>query len=235
MAFTDLIVEYPNVLSKELCDEIIRRFDEDDRKYPGSTAWGVGGTKTSIDLNISEFDGYEDLDSQMYEAFKDPLQDYVEKYTTIIDGTLGGTGFHDTGYQVQRTDPDGYYHWHHDFTSEPVSGYDHVNDAGARKCVVRDRHFTYIFYLNDRTEFPEDGRTQFTHAGEIYSIIPEVGKLLMFPANVIYTHRGEVLKNGVKYLATGWCCTYGTAGYHGMNPEYEGDMLDFVRSYATLI
>jgi len=65
---------------------------------------------------------------------------------------------------------------------------------------------TYIYYLNDASEF-EGGRTQFrigTGEDDIMSITPEKGKLILFPANCIFTHRGEPVTKGHKYLATGW-------------------------------
>ena len=37
MAFTDLIIEVPEIITKELCDEIIDRFEADDCKEPGIT------------------------------------------------------------------------------------------------------------------------------------------------------------------------------------------------------
>ena len=40
-SFDDLIFENNNALDKELCSEIIARFERDDRKIPGVTTSGA--------------------------------------------------------------------------------------------------------------------------------------------------------------------------------------------------
>ena len=63
MSFNDLIVEIPNVISKELCDEIIERFEADDNKYQGVTGGGEDlNTKLSTDLHISTLEEWDDID-----------------------------------------------------------------------------------------------------------------------------------------------------------------------------
>ena len=235
MAFTDLIVEFPNVLSKELCDEIILKFEDDERKYDGVTGTGLSfSTKKSTDLHFSAYDEWVDIDTQVYEAFKQPIQDYTQRYFEIVNLEPNGAEFHDTGYQIQKTVPGGFYHWHHDFSSEIVRGLDHRNNVNTYKSAIRTRYYTYIFYLNDRTEY-EDGRTQFYHAGEVHSVVPEAGKLLIFPANHLYTHRGEELLNGVKYLMTGWCCTVEGTNYTDLMPgQYEGARNYFSTYYEMI-
>ena len=87
-----------------------------------------------------------------------------------------------------------------------------LNSAGARQMHIRHRLYTYIVYLNDRIGV-EDGRTQFSFGDDIISIEAKAGKLLMFPANELYTHRGETLTTGEKYLMTGWISVPATAGF----------------------
>lgn len=216
MAFTDLIIEVPEIITKELCDEIIDRFEADDCKEPGITG-GLGfdsQIKRSTDLMISTLDNWSDIDAKLYEALSPHFADYMDTYTNVVGSSVGSFGFHDMGYQIQRTEPGEFYHWHHDFNIGPIDDTFHTNSIH-NKVYCRERIFTYILYLNDRTEYPEDGRTQFYHAGETFSYVAEAGKLLLFPANIIYTHRGETLENGVKYLMTGW-----SGFYTSMNVAY---------------
>ena len=50
----DFVLEIPNNLSKEICEDIIKRYEEDDRKGPGKTLSGEMTTvKKSTDLHIS--------------------------------------------------------------------------------------------------------------------------------------------------------------------------------------
>jgi len=49
----------------------------------------------------------------------------------------------------------------------------------------------------------DGGQTQFFN-DETCAIIPERGKLILFPANHMYIHRGDVVTDGAKYIMTGW-------------------------------
>ena len=87
----------------------------------------------------------------------------------------------DSGYQIQKTVPDGFYHWHHD---------GHFKGEG------EGRLLTYLWYLNSCQE----GETEFS-CGE--SVEPKRGRLLLFPSTWDRVHRGTPPKT-VKYVCTGW-------------------------------
>ena len=54
--FVDLIVEYPNALSDDLCTQIIEKFEADPRKQEGQTGPNkISDLKKSTDLWISDF------------------------------------------------------------------------------------------------------------------------------------------------------------------------------------
>ena len=63
------------------------------------------------------------------------------------------------------------------------------------------RVITYIFYLNDVND---GGETQFWNNEKV---IPEKGKLVLFPASWVYPHRGLMPKSSDKYIITGWIYT----------------------------
>jgi len=190
---TDFIIEYHNVLDPELCKEIIARFNADSRAHPGMTFGGpIGGWKKSTDLNISHHrKEWKDIDDKLFNALSPKLGEYMKyvynggKNYGLLDGIV------DTGYQIQRTDKGEYYKWHSDYGvsgGAPTPGY------------IRYRHFTYLFYLNDNFK---GGHTQF-FGGSDHDIIPETGKLLMFPANPVWVHQGQEVTQGSKYVITGW-------------------------------
>ena len=89
----------------------------------------------------------------------------------------------DTGYKIQKYEPDGYYHWHHDW------------------CMHKGwtRTFTYIWYLNTIEE-NEGGWTEFIDGTKIQ---PECGTIIFFPATWTYVHRGYTTKVP-KYIVNGW-------------------------------
>jgi len=189
---TDFIIEYRDVLSQDLCAEIIQRFDSDSRPAPGLTFGGpVGEWKKSTDLNISHFLGeWEDIDQKLFDALSPVLQDYISTISNENKNYGLLNNIIDTGYQIQRTDTSQYYKWHSDYgvAGSPTEGF------------IKYRHFTYLFYLNDNFE---GGHTQF-FGGDDHDIIPETGKLLMFPANPIWIHQGQEVTRGSKYVITGW-------------------------------
>jgi len=69
--------------------------------------------------------------------------------------------------------------------------------------MIPQRIVTYIFYLND---VDDGGQTQF-FGDESVGVTPEMGKLILFPANPLYVHQGEPVRAGIKYIATGWLCS----------------------------
>ena len=93
---------------------------------------------------------------------------------------------HDIGYNMQRTDPGGFYHWHLD--SGP-------GDFAKRQLVA-------LWYLNDAPE--EGGSTEFYF--QQVSVRPQTGMLLLFPPFWTHLHRGAEVLSGVKYIATTWVC-----------------------------
>jgi len=183
----DYIFEIDNVVSKEFCQDAISRFENDKRRVLGATISGVDeNVKKSIDLPISMPESrkdWEDVVDEVGGCVNEALlkyQDYVHTegldrcfavHKSVINATIGLP-------QIQKTEKDGFYSWHHD-------GF-------------LNRIFTYILYLNDVKE-GIGGTTEFLNRGHIQ---PKAGKLVIFPANLAYVHRGTKLKEGVKYLIT---------------------------------
>lgn len=183
----DFIFTVPNNLDKDFCQHCIDKFDKDPNVAPGM----VGAirridreTKTSDDLYISQDPNWQDEDKVFYTSLQRGLEEWGEVYTGKDSGYFWNVpACQDSGYQIQRTEPGGFYHWHMDWNME--------EGAGARI-------ITFIWYLND---VKEDGYTEFVDGTKIQ---PECGKLLMFPSTWTYGHRGFPPKNEVKYIATGW-------------------------------
>ena len=209
MEALDLVIEYPNAFPDELCDEIIRRVDQDSRLKPGfSGIFGPDKTtnKISDDLCISDIDGWYDIDKQLF----DIISPYIANYAKFLVDTFFFDEMFcikDLGYQIQKTKPGGFFNWHNDQAIEVFDDLKYRNEFAGSIYPIRDRIFTYILYLNDRYEY-EDGKTQFKFGDKYKTITPERGKLILFPANPLYPHRGVPLENGVKYLMTGWVVRY---------------------------
>jgi len=194
---TDFIVEYKNVLDKELCQQIINTFEEDDRKKRGVTSGeylGVDNSeyKKSTDLNISYLaeEGWGEVDSKLYEKLGGYMKEYLGHIQNLGINYGQMVNVIDSGYNIQRTEVGEYYKWHNDFAVKLT------NDPNIVKC----RDFSYIFYLND--DFEGGGTQFFNEDGHI--ITPETGKLMIFPSTPLWAHQGMEVTKGSKYIIVGW-------------------------------
>ena len=108
--FNDLIYENPHSLTKDVCEEIINRFEKDDRKGEGITTSGKVQTelKKSLDLTITGLNEWKDLDGVLFKSANDALNVYtnkIEKESTI---PLWSGELKDNGYTVKKYEPGDY-------------------------------------------------------------------------------------------------------------------------------
>jgi len=193
---TNLFIrEYRNQLTPEFCNRVISRFESSGLSSPGKISDSMGNrivdtnVKQSLDLHLSKYPKeweYEDV--VFFQSLNNCLKDYNEYLSSIniCPGVVSYTGnidkvFSDTGYQIQKTVPGGFYDWHNDFL---------VDQLGVR-------YLTYIWYLNSNFE---GGNTEFICGTEI---VPEIGKLIIFPATWTNYHRGQPVIEGEKYVVAG--------------------------------
>jgi hypothetical protein len=184
----EFIYECEDAFPVSFCNRVIEKFEKSDLKFKGRVNSGSTTVKKSTDIRIYDepewveeekyFDVMIRKAMKKYETFllnmdvDDEVKEYMSKF-------LMNTHIHPP--QIQRTEPGGYYHWHHDQNYPPCWKY-----------------FTYIIYLND-VEKDSGGTTDFS-CGK--TIQPKVGKILFFPSTWTYFHRGKTLEKGVKYIAT---------------------------------
>jgi len=179
------IYEATQALPADVCREAIRRFEErGDQQVAGRI--GQDGleapeVKRSTDLRISGRDDWRDIDRTLSQQLTAAFNGFALEFPFFA-----ANAFKDIGYNLQRTLPGEYYHWHVDAGPGAFSG----------------RQLVAIWYLNDvpgpggETEFPL----------QQVSIRPQQGKLVLFPPFWTHVHRGVMLQEGVKYIATTWIC-----------------------------
>ena len=178
--FTDFIYVQKDALPRSFCNNVIQKFEQDDRKRQGQVGSGVRlDIKRSCDLSISEHKDWESYDQAFFKSLNNALKEYLRFIPQeYIQFKALGRFEDDTGYQIQKTQPGDYYIWHHDQTTT--------------------RLVTFIWYLND---VKDGGYTEFIDGTRIQ---PEAGKLIIFPATWDFLHRGVSPKTETKYLCTGW-------------------------------
>jgi hypothetical protein len=176
------IFEKQLALSIDLCNEIIRRFEQHtEEQYEGRIGQMIyqdQSVKKSTDLVVSGKPHWKDIDRALFRSLGTAMLELRETYP-YFKGP-----FKDVGYAIQRTSPGGYYHWHIDGGSHDFS----------------QRQLVAVWYLND-VEGP-GGETEFSFQN--IRIKPKAGKLLLFPPFWTHEHRGAPLHKGVKYIATTW-------------------------------
>ena len=203
ISFNTFIKVYDNTLTEQFCKNVCEKLDNDGRKKLGvfnKYKETDPNFKTSLDLHISRLPEWKEEDDVFFTTISQFLKQYREDIQTSTNGKFfygdGDDYFSDTGYQVKVYKPDGHYDWHSDYAIHDYSGV---------------RALTFIWYLNE--DFDE-GETEFFNGKKI---VPKTGRLLIFPANWIYVHRGCTVKTKNKYIATGWYCH--------QNPEIK-NMID---------
>jgi len=176
------IFEKTESLPLDVCREMIDRFEKHgDEQYPGRIGQTMDhddSIKRSTDLVLSGKSHWQDLDRELFRALNQALAEFKQTYQ-FFDGP-----FKDMGYAIQRTNPGEYYHWH--------------IDGGSHEFAMRQ--LVAIWNLNTLNN--QGGETEFQY--QDVKIIPEAGKLVLFPPFWTHLHRGNTLKSGSKYIATTW-------------------------------
>lgn len=179
------IYELPGALPRDVCREMIRRFEDNTAQhYPGrigQTGIEAADIKKSTDLRISGRPDWKDLDDLL-------AQSLTRAFHGVRTGFpfFAANAFKDLGYNLQRTHPGEYYHWHVDGGPGEFS----------------QRQLVAIWYLNDVPG--PGGETEFLH--QQVKIKPEEGTLVLFPPFWTHAHRGVAPERDTKYIATTWVC-----------------------------
>ena len=177
---SDFIYIQKDALPRSFCNNVIQKFELDDRKRQGQVGSGVRlEIKRSCDLSITGKEDWVSYDEAFFKSLNNALKEYLKFIPQEFIQFKALSRFEDdTGYQIQKTQPGDYYIWHHDQT--------------------KTRLVTFIWYLND---VKDDGYTEFIDGTRIQ---PEAGKLIIFPATWDFLHRGVSPKTETKYICTGW-------------------------------
>jgi hypothetical protein len=174
-------------IDKNLCDDLISFFENDNTKGPGKTYGGNNISKIDKEVKDST-----DLDISQHN--NEPLiQKYLTNLGYVIEHYKKEYTFSDIGvskwiisptYNIQRYYPNqGFHQWHCE-----RGGVENFN-----------RHLVFMTYLNDVID---GGETEWYY--QKTKVKPEKGLTVIWPADWTFTHRGLVSKTQTKYIATGW-------------------------------
>ena len=187
----------------ELCDNSIKLFEHRLKNEPsaiytsGDHAFHSLDRKdksTFIDINDPHIadDYYFDLSRDLGAlALHNDLTHYlnaaVREYYEMYE-SLKSVSIRSNRMKLQRTVKGGGYHiWHYEASTQATS----------------DRVLVWTIYLND---IEEGGETEFLYQSK--RVPAKKGTISIFPANYLYTHRGNPPLSGDKYIVTGWYNMY---------------------------
>jgi hypothetical protein len=181
---------YDNFFSEEFCDNLIsyfewcrannKSFDRTElEKYKKDSSCILNPTNLH-EINFS-YSNIQSFIGEFNDVFWNQCyKDYLQQYSVLSDYDQH-TVF---TYKVQRTDPSGGYHiWHAEDGSKEFS----------------KRVGVYILYLND---VEDGGETEFLYLSK--RVKAKKGRLVIFPPNYPWAHRGNPPLSSSKYILTGW-------------------------------
>lgn len=182
----ELVYQKDNAVADDVCEFMINYFESNtDQQFPGK----VGGPprinesmKLTKDMSFS-LTGYPKILKPFIDAILSELNICLCDYIHTNNLVLNYENIQVPTIQIQKyTKNTGYYKHHSD---DATTGY-------------LTRIITFILYLNDVNE---GGETEFLCK---HFIKPKTGKIVLFPADWYYIHKGCVPISHDKYIITGW-------------------------------
>jgi hypothetical protein len=181
---------YDGVFSSEYCDKLIKHFEwcnNNNRSFGRPESQHIkSDISTSLNPNnVIEIDYMSANIREYIDEFNRGFWDVCYADYLKVYGVLSQAEKHTVfTYKIQKTLPGGGYHvWHCEDGDKA-----HMGRLGV-----------YILYLND---VEEGGETEFLYLSK--RIKAKKGRLIIFPPNYPWAHRGNPPLSGEKYILTGW-------------------------------
>jgi hypothetical protein len=182
----DFIGIFPNVISEEYCDFVIRHFNwlEETRKTQNRQR-SDGVSSVFKDNELYRFDITLEKDTEVLKPFCEVvwkcLDEYVEKYGVL--STLDNIQI-SPSIKIQKTKKsEGYHIWH----------CEHGSSMSGRRLLL------VMLYLNN---VDSGGETEFLYQSK--RVVPEQGTVVICPSGFTHTHRGNPPLTGEKYIINTW-------------------------------
>ena len=176
------------IIQPSLCDNLITYYEKNNEKHV------KGGTNKGInieikdrkdlciypkDLILPENEIVKDYFKYLFECYEDYNKQwpFLGKLINHVDIGQFNMGKYEAGQHFKKI---------------------HCERASLN---TLHRLLAFMTYLND---VEDGGSTYFNHYD--LDIKPKKGLTLLWPAEWTHSHKGNILKAGVKYIVTGWLC-----------------------------
>ena len=172
-------------LDSTFCDDLILWFEDLQKENASAfidNAKEYGGASFRQDSALFIDSIHQDFSFGINNVLNQALEEYLNHYDILKNSTTGT--IRSVKQKMQKTPVGGGYHsWHYESATP-----NNIN-----------RVLVWTVYLND---IEEGGETEFLYYSE--RVKAEKGKVTIFPANYIATHRGNPPLSNEKYIVTGW-------------------------------
>ena len=169
-----------------ICEDLINYFELNLAKQKkGKTIDGINtNSKDSIDIMIKPKEiilpgneAFKAYFEQLFECYKNYIEEWPFLKNLAQRLEIGS-------FNLQRYKPG-----------------QHFKTIHTERTILETSHrvFAFMTYLND---VEEGGSTYFNHYD--LDIKPKKGLTLLWPAEWTHSHKGNILKSGLKYIITGW-------------------------------
>ena len=218
---THFIEVIDDVLSPQLCQQLIDKFEHSSHKQPGRTGGGVDtDKKRSLDVSITQHPEFKDEFQSVLPLVTQYVMAYFERYYFALIGPIGLTVQDpETGQPVKLT-ADNFERVGRPNLVNLVKYLFRIGDINAQKYDAGSGGYPYwhsevypqaghndalhrimlfMFYLND---VEEGGETDFFYQN--VSVKPKAGRMVIAPAYFTHTHRGNIPVSNDKYILTSW-------------------------------
>jgi hypothetical protein len=179
-----------NALSSKLCKAFIKTFEASEEKRPGilygsngpSSIEGKKSTDITFNPTYLEHKNWGPLLNQLIPILQKGQSDYIDRHSLAFS-KLDPFDISPL-FNMQKYEPgEGFYNWHCERASLKYS----------------NRILVWMVYLNTVTD---RGETEFYYQHHFESA--EEGKLIIWPSDWMYLHRGIPSYTETKYVLTGW-------------------------------
>ena len=178
---------YDNILSKDVCDNIIEYFDNSSWKEKGLTAGGhrpdlKNGTNLNVSLNDCSKFMYDQLVSDILPSLNIGMEKYKKRFPFLEEVSYWTM---DNKFNIQR------------FAGEEEGYFVRHCERGNADPRSNNRMLVWMIYLNNAKS-----GTRFYYPTR--DVKAKQGRLVIWPADWTYPHSGIIPNRGEKYLMTGW-------------------------------
>jgi hypothetical protein len=216
----DFIEVTQNAIPNDLCDRLIKKFDNHSGVFQGRTGNGVDtNKKISQDLMLDSHPELQAIKNELINHTFKHIAKYFEKYSLALIGAVSVNVQSDKGESITLT-PENYrevgrsqcdnivkYLYRSGTINiqkyqQGIGGYPHWHSEQYPQLPDNEalhRVVLYMYYLNDVTD---GGETEFFYQNK--KISPKKGTMVIAPAGFTHSHRGNMPSSGDKYIATSW-------------------------------